>query len=310
MKIATCVADINITCSIKYQHLYILMPIDEVECIKKTKHIKRLSMPLGSIVYAGWDKYKKGVPHRVTTKRNMLNSLNISMSLGDDRYASITIYGKKLHICGCKSEQEMKMLTKMLVSKLVRYNEILSMIRNSYAGIVDYINMTYGEIYRHNSNRIKELFGDCHILLDSYLSTILFKNDVLTFLDWIISVDMIIEKGRGLDNLNIIESCDIHNISADVNVGYYLDLSLVAKLYHSNGYDVQYSNIHDQYVHIVVPYDEIDHTTTTRKKSRFIFNVYRTGAIKIYGPSFQGIEQHTNNILNIMKQYVVPYKCP
>lgn len=310
MKIATCVADINITCNIRYQHLYILLPIDEVECIKKTKHIKRLPMPSGSIVYAGWDKYKKGVPHRVSTKRNMLNSLNISMSLGDARYASITIYGKKLHICGCKSEQEMKSLTKMLITKLVSYNEILDMIKKLHTNIVDYINMSYSDIYRHNTARLKELFGDCHILLDSYLSTVLFKKDALTFLDWIANLDTIIEKGRGLSNLNIIESCDIHNISGDVNVGSHLDLSYVAQLYNNNGYDVQYSNLHDQYVHIVVPYDEIDHTTTTRKKSRFIFNVYRTGAIKIYGPSFQGIEQHTNNILNIMKQYNVPYKCP
>lgn len=300
MKIATCVADMGITCNIRYQQLYVLMPIDEVECIKKTKHIKRLPMPQGSIVYAGWDKYKKGVPHRVTTKRNMLNSLNISMSIGDGRYASITIYGKKLHICGCKSEEEMKLLTKILVSKLIKYNEILDMIRKMHTNIVEYINSTYNEIYVHDSMRMKNLFGDCHVLLDSYLSTTLFKRDVIAFMDWIINCDTVIEKGRGLQNLNIIEYCDIHNISADVNVGRTLNLCDVAHLYYKNGFDVQYSNLHDQYVHIVIPYDEIDYSTTTRKKSRYIFNIYRTGAIKVYGPSFKGLEQHTLNILNVM----------
>jgi len=303
MKIATCVADIGITCNIRYQYLYIVMPIDDVHCIKKTKHVHRLPMPQGSIVYAGWDKYKKGIPHKVTTKRNMLNSLNMSISMGDGRYASITVYGKKLHICGCKSEQEMKSLTKILVGKLIKYNEILDMIRSMYTEIVDYINTSYDEIYVHNKENLMTLFGECHILLDSYLSGILFKKDALTFLDWIVKCDHVIEKGRGLDKLNIIEYCDIHNISGDVNIGTPVDLCKIAKLYDINGYDVQYSNLHDQYVHIVVPYDEIDNSTTTRKKSRFVFNIYRTGAIKVYGPSFQGLEQHTNNILNVIKQY-------
>lgn len=305
MKIATCVADIGITCNIRYQHLYILIPIDEVQCIKKTKHTHRLPMPYGSIVYAGWDKYKKGVPHRTSTKRNMLNSMNISISLGDGRYASVTIYGKKLHICGCKSEEEMKSITKLIITKLVHYNNILDMIRNMYDNIVEYINITYTNLYSHNKDRIRALFGDCHILLDSYMKDILLKSDALLFLEWIKSVDVVIEKGRGLDKLNIIEYCDIHNISGDVSCGKELDLCKVAHLYNRNGYEVQYSNIHDKYVHIVIPYDEIDSSTTTRKKSRFVFNIYRTGAIKIYGPSFQGLEQHTNNILNVMRQYVL-----
>lgn len=303
MKIATCVADLGITCNIRYQHLYIVLPIDEVECIKKTKHMYRLPMPLGSIVYAGWDKYKKGIPHRITTKKNMLNSLNISISLGDGRYASITIYGKKLHICGCKSEEEMKTITKILISKLIKYNDILDMIRKSYNNIVEYINTSYNDVYVHDSKRLMELFGDCHILLDSYLTGVLFKRDALIFLEWISTVNVLIEKGRGLDKLNIIEYCDIHNISGDTSLGMSVNLCDIAKIYDKHGFDVQYSNIHDQYVHIVIPYDEIDYSTTTRKKSRFVFNIYRTGAIKVYGPSFEGLERHTNNILNVMREY-------
>lgn len=305
MKIATCVADIGITCNIQYQYLYIIIPIDEVQCIKKTKHVHRLPMPYGCIVYAGWDKYKKGIPHRVTTKRNMLNSLNLSISLGDGRYASVTIYGKKLHICGCKSEEEMKNITKLLISKLVKYNELLDVIRKLYPNIVDYINMTYDEIYVHNKDRLRTLFGEAHILLDSYMRELLFKRDALQFLEWIKNVNYIIEKGRGLEKLNIIEYCDIHNISGDVSIGQQVNLSNIAHLlYNKYGYDVQYSNLHDNYVHIVVPFDEIDYSTTTRRKSRFIFNIYRTGAIKAYGPSFQGLEQHTHEILNIIRQHI------
>jgi len=299
MKVATCAADVGLTCNILYKCLYVLIPIDEVEYVKKTKYVKRSIAPFGYIVYAGWDKYKKGIPHRLTTKKNFDNSMMLSMSMGDGRYCSISIYKKKLHICGCKSESELMNATKELVKKLVWLNGIIEQIKNSYMNIRTYLTKTH--IYMHNKERLYSTFGDMGIVMESYLSTVLFSKDAITFLDWICSIDTIIENGRGLSTLNVIEYLDIHNISADTNIGNVLVLVDIANILNSHGYDVTYSNIHDTYVHVVIPYDEIDPDTTRRRKSRFVFNFYKTGSIKIYGPSEYGMSKHLEDLLNIIK---------
>jgi hypothetical protein len=118
--------------------------------------------------------------------------------------------------------------------------------------------------------------------LDPYLSTVNYIEDAIVFIEWCCLIEHIVRPSR-------ISYIDYHNIHYDIHLGINVDLASLAFLTQGKGYDVEFSNVNDTYVHIVIPYDELDVSTTKRKKSRYIINVYKTGAVKMYGPTFGGI---------------------
>lgn len=307
----TCVADVGISCNVDYSAMYVIMPLDTLDlsrCVIKRKKIDRHETPPGYVVYAGWRDYKRGVPHRFTTSRNFCNATNLSISLGEGRYASVSVYTNKLHICGCKSETEIRQLLDHLMQRLYKMQELLEYVKEHKEELMNFCRTNFtgikcevpelGTLHRleYDALQLYEKYGSVTYILDPYLSSASYIEEVMFFLDWCSFVDII--DGKKTCKITYI---DYHNIQYDLNLGFKVDLAALAYMLQAKNYIVEYSNVNDAYVHVVIPFEELDESVTKRKKSRYVINVYRTGAVKIYGPSFKGIQKEYDNFYLFVK---------
>jgi hypothetical protein len=298
IKATTCVADVGVNQSINYAAMYILLTIDPIDlsrCIIKKKNIIRHDTPEGSIIFAGWKDFKRGVPHRFTESSNFKNATSLSMSLGEGRYASLAVYTNKVHICGCKQEKEIRACINHLLQKLYVINEALTQVTEHKDALIQYMRDNFKgpdctslgyDLHSFQYDRLKfyKQYGLIAQVLDPYLMTVKYLEDAVVFIEWCTLIGCIVPPCK-------MSYIDYHNINYDMNLGFKVDLASLAYLARDNNFTVEYSNVNDAYVHIVVPYEELDESTTKRKKSRFVINIYKTGAVKLYGPNFRGIQK-------------------
>jgi len=311
IKATTCVADVGINQDINYAAMYILLPIDHIDiskCQVKKKNIVRHGTSEGSIVFAGWKNFKRGVPHRFTASNNFKNATSLSMSLGDDRYASLAIYTNKVHICGCKQETEIRACINHLLQRLYAINEALSYVIKHKEQLIQYMRDKFKgsecfnsdlKVHSFDYNPLKfyEDYGRVSYALDPYLRTVRYLEDAIVFIEWCTLIAYVVQPCK-------IAYIDYHNIHYDMNLGFKVELSALAYLAQNNNFQVEYSNVNDAYVHIVVPFEELDEDTTKRKKSRFVINVYKTGAVKVYGPSFKGIQREFDKFYQFVQEHI------
>lgn len=310
IKATTCVADVGLNQPINYAAMYVLLPIDHMDisrCQVKKKNIIRYPTDEGSIVFAGWKEYKRGVPHRFTASNNFKNATSLSMSLGDGRYASLAVYTNKIHICGCKQETEIRSCINHLLQRLYAINEALSYVSKHEEILLSYMDRFKGveclnsnlkvHTFNYDPLRFYEDYGRLSYILDPFLRTVRYLEEAIFFIKWCKLISCIIEPCK-------ITYIDYHNIHYDMNLGFRVELAALAYLAQQKGFEVEYSNVNDAYVHVVIPFEELDEETTKRKKSRFVINVYKTGAVKMYGPSFKGIQREFDKFYLFVQEHV------